>query len=82
MTVTTVRPKVCAEPSADLYPSGMVKRVLLGIQELRRQIGQLAEAIERREHVVLSKRGKPFAVTVPIEWYRDAAVKMKDPTDY
>lgn len=82
MTIAAVRPEMCAEPGADLYPSGMVKRVLLGIQEMRRQIGQLAEAIERREHVVLAKRGKPFAVTVPIEWYRDAAVKMKDPTDY
>lgn len=82
MTITTAPPPMCAKPNGPLYPSGMVKRVLLGIQELRRQIGQLAESIDRGEHVVLSKRGKPFAVTVPIEWYREAAIKMKDPTDY
>jgi prevent-host-death family protein len=65
-----------------LYPSGMVKRILLSVQALRRQIGQLAEAVERGEHVVLSKHGKPFAVTVPIEWYRQAAAAMNDPTEY
>jgi hypothetical protein len=70
------------EPSASLYPPGMVKRVMLGVQELRRWIGQLTEAIERDEHIVLTFRGKVFAVITPIKWYREAAIKMKDPTEY
>lgn len=83
MTITTGPPQMCVEPNASLYPAGMAKRVLLGIQELRLRIGEFTKAVEeRKEHVVLSKRGKPFGVTVPIEWYREAAVKMKDPTEY
>jgi prevent-host-death family protein len=60
----------------------MAKRVLLGVQELRRMIGKLSASIEMDEHTVLTSRGKPFAVVVPIEWYREAARKMKDPTEY
>lgn len=82
MTVTTEAPPMCAEPNAPLYPPGMVKRVMLGVQELRRQIGQMTDAIERKEHIVLTFRGKVFAVITPIEWYREAAIKMKDPTEF
>lgn len=72
-----------AEPDSGLYAPDMAKRVLLSVQELRRTIGKLTSAVDqRKEHVVLSKRGKPFAVTVPIEWYRQAAEKMDDPTEY
>jgi hypothetical protein len=31
---------------------------------------------------VLTFRGKVFAVITPISWYREAAAKMKDPTEY
>jgi hypothetical protein len=82
MTITTGPAQMYVEPSAPLYPPSMVKRALMGIQELRGSIGKLAEAIERGEHLVLSYRGKVFAVITPIAWYREAAVKMKDPTEF
>ena len=71
-----------SKANRDLYPSGMVKRILLSVQALRRHVGLLAEAVERGEHAVLSKHGKPFAVVVPIEWYRRAAEALGDPTEY
>ncbi len=83
MTITTPPSHMYGEPHTALYPALMVKRVLMGIQELRSKIGEMTRAVdEREEHVVLSKRGKPFAVTVPIDWYRKAAAKMDDPTEY
>jgi antitoxin (DNA-binding transcriptional repressor) of toxin-antitoxin stability system len=60
----------------------MVKRVMRSVQEIRSEIGQIAEAMKRGEHIMLSFRGKVFAVITPIDWYREAAVKMKDPTEY
>jgi hypothetical protein len=60
----------------------MAKRVLLTVQQLRRTIGLLAGHADRSEHVVISKHGQPFGTFVPIGWYRDAAKKMGDPTEY
>jgi len=82
MTTATLSASMCAERRPRLYAPGMAKRVLVSVQELRRTIGKLTESVERQEHVVLSKRGKPFAVTVPIDWYRTAAAAVNDPTDY
>jgi hypothetical protein len=82
MTITTVSPEMCGKPDVSLYPPPMAKRILMGIQELRSSIGKLASAIEGDEHIVLSYRGKVFAVVTPIKWYRKAATKMDDPTEY
>ncbi len=82
MTHTQPVTYVTGNPNTRLYPVGMVKRVMLGVQELRRQIGQIADGIERGEHLVLSVRGKVFAVITPIAWYREAATKMNDPTEF
>lgn len=82
MTITTESPPMSAQPNTRLYPPDMVKRVMKSVQEIRSQIGQIADAMERGEHIMLSFRGKVFAAITPIGWYRDAAVKMKDPTEY
>jgi hypothetical protein len=83
MTVMTESAQMCAKPNIEMYPPGMAKRVLMGIQELRRTIGEFTKAFEeRKEHVVLTKRGKHIGVTVPMDWYREAAIKMKDPTEF
>jgi prevent-host-death family protein len=82
MVTTTAPHRVCRRPNIDLYASDMARRVLLSVQQLRRQIGELAEHVEADEHVVLTKHGKPIAVTVPIEWYREAAKAMEDPTEF
>lgn len=65
-----------------LYHSDVAKRVLLGIQQLRRRLReQVAAASERGEHTVFTHYGKPVVVLVPIEWYRKAAKAVGDPTD-
>lgn len=65
-----------------LYPADMVKRVLLGMEAFRRMMGARLDAADAGEHTVVSRRGKPTAVLVPIEWYRQAAQKMRDPTEF
>lgn len=83
MTITMVQPEVYGRPHNDLYPSTMVKRVLRGIQDIRLQMGDVFRGIEdRKEHIVFARRGKPVAVLVPIDWYRDAAQAVNDPTEY
>lgn len=83
MTITTLRTDLYGKPAGYLYPPDMVKRVLRGIQEMRLQLGDVFKGIEERdEHAVFARRGKPVAVLVPIEWYRQAAKAMNDPTEY
>jgi hypothetical protein len=66
----------------NLYHSGVAKRVLLGMQKLRREMAERVRAVtEDGEHDVFTHYGKPIAVLVPIEWYRDAARAVGDPTD-
>lgn len=73
---------LCSESHSTLYAADMVKRVMLGIQELRLHLRERVAAVEQGEHTVFSKRGKPVAVLVPIQWYRDAAASVGDPTEY
>lgn len=83
MTVMTLPPEVYAEPELGLYPADMVKRVLRGVQEIRLAMGDVFKSVEeRKEHVVFARRGKPIAVLVPIDWYRGAADKVGDPTEF
>lgn len=70
-------------PQGPLYAADMVKRLMLGVQEFRTHLAARIKAVtELGEHTVLAQRGKPVAVLVPIEWYREAAQKLKDPTEY
>lgn len=83
MTTATASTNLCREPHSGLYPADMVKRVLRGIQEMRLHLAAVFEGIEKNgEHAVFTRRGKPVAVLVSIEWYRDAAKAMKDPTEF
>jgi hypothetical protein len=82
LTATTTR-QMYDETHGHLYAADMVKRVLLGVQEFRTAIAaRVKAAIDTGEHTVLMRRGKPVGVYVPIEWYRDAARALKDPTEY
>jgi prevent-host-death family protein len=72
----------CGNPHSPLYAAGMVKRVLRGIQEMRLHLGEVFAGVEGGEHAVFTRRGKPVAVLVPIEWYRGAAKAVKDPTEF
>lgn len=40
------------------------------------------ELFTRRKHTVLAVRGRAVAVMVPIDWYREAADKLGDPTEF
>ena len=74
---------LCGQRHRERYPASMVKRVLRGVQDIRVQMGDVFKAIEeRKEHVVLARRGKTIAVLVDIDWYRKAAKAMEDPTEY
>nr|WP_221374335.1 type II toxin-antitoxin system prevent-host-death family antitoxin [Actinoplanes polyasparticus] len=59
----------------------MAKRVLKGIQELRRDLKAVVELVTAGTHVVFTRHGKTVAVLVPMEWYREAAEKMGEPTE-
>ncbi len=82
MRSATATRQMYGETDGDLYAAGMVKRVMLGIQEFRTYLRDRLEAVEAGDHTIIAKRGKPVAVVVPIGWYRDAAAAMNDPTEY
>lgn len=82
MSTRTTPTARSVEPHSGLYAAGMVKRVLVGIQAFRDGIRDRIAAVEGGEHAVVARRGRPVVVVVPIDWYREAAQKMKDPTDF
>ncbi len=81
MTTSTAETDLYAPPDRRLYDSRMVKRVLVGIQEMRLRLRQVVDTAVSGTHVVFTRHGRPVAVLVPIGWYRSAAEEMGDPTD-
>ncbi len=63
------------------YDHDMAKRVLKGIQELRRDLKTVVDEVTSGTHVVFTRHGKTTAALVPMEWYRQAAEKMGEPTE-
>jgi prevent-host-death family protein len=58
------------------------KRMLLAIQEARAQVKAVVDAVASAgTHVVFTRHGRTVAVLVPMDWYRDAAEKVGEPTD-
>lgn len=83
METATLPAGMYGEPDGDLYAAGMVKRVMLGVQEFRIHLRERLRLIEDQgEHTVLARRGKPVAVMVPMDWYRRAAEALDDPTEF
>lgn len=65
---------------APMYPPGMAKRVLMGIQEFRLNLrARVLAGRDLGEHTLVSSRGKPVGVYVPMEWYRRASDGMGEP---
>ncbi len=92
MTITTAAPSDRTTHRSP-YDPDMAKREPVGIQALRLQIkaviakvtgGKLTDGTEEPggTHVVFTRHGKHIAVLVPMDWYREAAEKMGDPTEY
>lgn len=81
MTITPIRPPHTG-PHSSLYAAEMVKRVLLGIQEIRARIAERVDALDAAEHTVLQRRGRIVGAMVPIDWYRKASEKMGEPTEF
>lgn len=74
-----------SKPHKSLYDAAMVKRLLVGMEAFRKGLAARLDAVEPdqgSEHTVVARRGQPVAVLVPIEWYRQAAKKLGDPTEY
>lgn len=74
-------------PHRTSYDHDMAKRVLMGIQELRLHVKDVVARVtgtdeKPGEHVVFTRHNNRVAVLVPIEWYREAAEKMGEPTEY
>ena len=73
------------KPQVPLYPAGMVKRVMLGVEEFRTTLSARLKALSAgssEEHTVVAMRNRPIGVLVPIEWYREASKKLGHPTEY
>lgn len=92
MTIASTAPSD-RTPHSSPYDLDMAKREPWGIQALRLQVktvvakvvgGKLSNGAEEPggTHVVFTRHGKHIAVLVPIDWYREAAEKMGDPTEY
>ena len=82
MTATYSPTNPHTEPRSSRYTAGMAKRVLRGIADIRLHLRDVFAGVDAGEHVVLSRRGRPVAALVPIEWYRIATGAMGDPTEY
>ena len=80
MTITT-QPASDRNAHRSPYDLDMAKRELVGIQDLRLKIKAVFVKVEGGIHLVLTRHGKPIAALVPIDWYRQAAEKMGEPTD-
>lgn len=85
MTITTER-RSDRTPHRTPYDLDMAKRDVLGIQELRTHLKSVLTRVEGTEetpseHIVFARHNKRIAVLVPMDWYREAAAKMGDPTE-
>lgn len=83
MTVATEAP---AAPPTGItagleYAAGMVKLVLLGIQQIRDTFTTQLAKVEEGEHAVVTRHGKPIGVFVPMDWYREMRKLSGDPTE-
>lgn len=59
------------------------KRMLMATQAVRAQLKSVLDAVTTHgAQVIVVSRSRPTAVLVPIDWYREAAEKMGDPTEY
>lgn len=81
MTITTDRLPY-GRPTASLYAADMVKRVLIGVQDMRARLRERIAALDLGEHTVVQRHGKVVGVFVPIEWYRRASDKLAEPTEF
>lgn len=62
------------------YPARMAKRVLMGIQEFRLNLRpRVLAGRDHAEHTLITSRGKPVGVYVPIDWYQRASEGMGEP---
>lgn len=81
MSITTPA-RSYGSPYRELYDSDVAKTELMGVENARKVLGQRVDAATGQDlHTVLTKRGQPAAVVVPISWYRQAREAVGDPTD-
>ena len=77
-----VPPDLYSHPRRGLYAAVVPKRLFLGIQDFRAALAARIDALAEGEHTVIGKRGRAVGVLVPIDWYREAAEKAGEPTEY
>ncbi len=77
-----------SEDAGSLYASGMVRFLMLGVQQLRLRLSERVDALEGdpekgkpAEETVIQKRGKVIGVMLPIAQYREYRELKGDPTE-
>ncbi len=69
-----------SKPYVPLYDPGMVKRLIVGVQEARNRFRERIDAAEKNgEHTILVRRSKTAAMIVDPTWYRRACEALGDP---
>jgi hypothetical protein len=71
-----------SSPYGELYDSAMPKTKTMGVEALRKVLGQEVEkSAEDGTHIFVAKHGVDQGVFVPIQWYRKARKALNEPTD-
>lgn len=80
--LSTLEPSTQGSTQEYLYDPAMPKTEPMGVEALRKVLGTRIKEIKTTElHTVVTIHGKPEAVVVPMEWYRQARESMGEPTD-
>ena len=81
MSITMFRPPYCG-PYGERYDPDMPKTKTMGVEALRKVLGQeLEKASTEETHIFVQKHGADRGVFVPMEWYRRAREALAEPTD-
>lgn len=65
-----------------LYPADMAKRDLVNVRDFRKEFAEKAKSVLAGTHLVITRYGNPQMAVVPMDWYREAAEKMGEPTEF
>lgn len=81
MSITLQAPPY-GSPYGERYDPDMPKTKTMGVEALRKVLGQeLEKASADETHVFVQKHGVDRGVFVPMEWYRRAREALNEPTD-
>lgn len=81
--MVAVEGKPYESPDGGLYDPSVVKRELMGVEEVRKALGKRLDAAnDKGVHTVIAKHGEPVGALVPMKWYRRMCELAGEPTEY